>query len=118
MGGGEHGGCGAHAVLPICGEILETQVFFDVDDGVDAEAGYAFFQPPADHFVDLLAKCRILPVEIGLFFCEHVQVEQVVIARNRLPYAAAEVGSPVAGRVAVFSFADVEVFSVWAEGIF
>ena len=37
------------AVGAVRGKTLKVRIFFDIDDGVDAEAGDAFFQPPVDH---------------------------------------------------------------------
>lgn len=76
-----------HRIIP------EGKGFLDVDDGINPETGDALVQPPVDHFIELLAKLRILPVEIRLTFVEHMEIIELIVTRNRFPYGAAEIGA-------------------------
>ena len=90
----------------------EGQVFLDVDDGIDAEAGDPFFQPPVHHSVQFLQNPRIFPVQVRLLLGEGMEIVQILMAGHRLPGAAAEVGAQIVGRIAVFALAEIEILAV------
>lgn len=100
-----------HRIIP------EGKGFLDVDDGINPETGDALVQPPVDHFIELLAKLRILPVEIRLTFVEHMEIIELIVTRNRFPYGAAEIGAPVGRKLSVVAFLEVEIFSIFSLGI-
>lgn len=110
---------GAQAIGPVGGIVhRQRNRLFDIDDGVDAEAGQALVQPPVDHPVDFLAQSGIFPVQVGLFFVEQVQINAVVVSGKLFPHAAAEITAPVVGQLfALVPRADVEILSVRAVGI-
>ena len=114
----QHAVCRAESVLPVCRVILERQGFFDVDNSIEAEAGQTSVEPPVDHLVDLLTEFRILPVEVGLFFVEHMEIVFVLMPRKLLPDRTAKIGSPVAGELPVLHGLDVEELSVLSIRIF
>ena len=111
VGGFHHFRAEGQAVGAVRLEGGKVQVLLDVDDGVDAEARHALVQPPVDHFINLLAHHRVLPVQVRLLRGEHVEVVQVR-AGDGAPGAAAEVGAVVAGGLAVLPLAEVEVIAV------
>ena len=86
----------------------EAQIFLDIDDRVDAESCQPFVKPPVDHLIDLLSQFRVLPVEIRLFFCKHMQIIQIR-PRHRLPCASAEIGTVIARLLAVFPFYKMKI---------
>ena len=110
----EHQRCAAHSVFTVSREILETKIFLNIDNCIQPETGQAFFHPPADHFIDFFPQLRVLPVQIRLFFREHMKIKQILISRKFFPDTASEIGAPVAGRLPVFSFSDIEIFSVFS----
>ena len=77
--------------------IAEGKGFFNIDYGINPEAGKAPVQPPVDHFVDLFTDRGIFPVEVGLLFVEDMEVEPVLMAGHFLPDRSSEIGPPVAG---------------------
>ena len=100
------------AVRPVRRVVPEGQVLFDVHNGVDAETRHALVQPPVDHVVDLPAQRRILPVQVRLLFVKEMQVVKIALAGYQAPGAAPKVTPPVAGRLAVFALAEVEILPV------
>ena len=77
--------------------IAEGKGFFNIDNGINPEAGKAPVQPPVDHFVDLFTDRRIFPVEVGLLFVEDVEIEPVLMTGHFLPDRSSEIGPPVTG---------------------
>ena len=90
----------------------EIQILFNIDDRVDAESCQAFIQPPVDHLIDLFPERRVLPVQIRLLFCKHMEIIKVC-SRHRLPCTAAEIRTVVAGRFAVPSFYKMKISGVF-----
>ena len=116
----DHFPAGGHAIRSVRFIVRKSKVFFDVDDRIDTETGKAFFKPPVDHIVKLLTKLWVLPVQIRLFFGEHMEIV-FVCSRNRFPAAAAEVRTIVAWRVTVFSFPEIKIiciFTIWISQSF
>ena len=97
---GQHFGHGAGAVGAVGGAVLEAQVLFQIDDGVQPEAGDPLVQPPVYHIADLPPDLRVFPVQVRLLLGEGVEVIEVR-AGQTLPAAPAELRPPVVGRAAV-----------------
>ena len=95
----------------------EAQIFLDIDDRVDAESCQPFVKPPVDHLIDFLSQFRVLPVEIRLFFCKHMQIIQIR-PRHRLPCASAEIGTVIARLLAVFPFYKMKISRIFPVRIF
>ena len=106
-----HLGAHGQAVRAVRRIVREGQILFDIDDGVDPEARKALVQPPVHHVVELLPHHRIFPVQIRLLLGKHMEIV-FVRAGHRLPAAAAEIGAQIAGRIAVFAPAEIEVVRV------
>ena len=68
-----------HRIIP------EGRGFLDVDDGINPETGDALVQPPVDHFIELLSKLRILPIEIRLTFVEHMEIIELIVNQEPVP---------------------------------
>ena len=58
----------------LAGAIGKAGDLGDQVDDIHSEAIDPAVQPPAHHFVDGLANFGVLPVQVGLFFCEEVEV--------------------------------------------
>ena len=93
----EHAADVAEAVRTVRCVVTEGQDFFDIDNGIDPEAGQPLVQPPVDHPVDLFADLRVLPVEVGLLFVENMQIKPVFVTGQLFPDLSAEIRTPVAG---------------------
>ncbi|MPM42635.1 hypothetical protein SDC9_89302 [bioreactor metagenome] len=108
-----------HAGQPIGAigwRIAVILILFDEGDGVDAETGNAFFQPPIDHRVNFLAQGWIFPIQIRLPFVEGMEIVIVFFSRNFFPDAASEDGAPVVRRVSVLAFSEyiiIPIFAFW-----
>ena len=59
---GQHDSRICQAVGPVRRVILHGQGLFDINDGIQAEAGHALFQPPVDHLINFLTHLGIFPV--------------------------------------------------------
>ena len=85
-------------LLKVGGGVIRVALGLGDDiDSVQAEAVNALVQPPADHGVQVLANLLVLPVQVGLFLEEDVQVE-LAGRLVPLPRRAAELGRPVVRR--------------------
>lgn len=103
----------AQSVFAVNRVIFVRKLFLDIDDRVNAEPAKALVQPPVDVFVNLFPDGFVFPVQVRLFFVEHVHVLLVRASGKGFPHRAAEVASPVAGQFAFFSVLYVEEVAVF-----
>ncbi|GFI37838.1 hypothetical protein IMSAGC015_02026 [Lachnospiraceae bacterium] len=99
------------AVLPVRLVIRKVYILLDVDDRIDPEACNPFLKPPVDHLIQLFPHCRILPVQIRLFLCKHVEIIPVCPG-HRLPGTSAEICSVIAWRISALPFYKIKIISV------
>nr|VUD34448.1 Uncharacterised protein [Raoultella sp. NCTC 9187] len=87
---------GGQTVDTVWRQRAEVLILFDKGNGVDAEPGDSFCQPPVNHCVNFFAQHRVFPVQVGLFFMKHVEIVSL-FAGYFFPHAAAENRAPVVG---------------------
>ena len=108
-----HSRAGAHAVRSVRLVAWEIDVFFDVDDRIDPESGNPLVQPPVDHIEQLFFYFWVLPVQIRLFFCKHMEIIKVR-SRYLLPGASAKIRPVVAGRIPVLSLFKIKISRIFS----
>ena len=86
-----------------------TRYFGNHVDNIHTETIYTFFTPPGHHVKYFVTNCRVLPVQIRLFFREAVQIIHSCLFIE-LPCGTTKASAPVVWLFAVFRiFPDIVI---------
>ena len=92
--------------------VMHRKCFLDIDNRINTESTKTFIQPPVDILINFFPYFRVLPVQIGLFLMENMQI-LFICSWKIFPYRSAEIRTPVSWKFSFFLVTQIEEITIF-----